>query len=181
MDRACMTEGGRRWWHRLLDSGAQLHSLCHAADPALRGASLDLLSQLCPPARSPDEVQSKLPRMDGEPSCQSANQNGQSRSGFLQGTARRNPATAGGPQSLRSGMGAPCVARRVQAFVADKLPEESWSRKGTCVSWTLFLRCSFTVAKRPTSSKKELTTLLADFRSFPRNGVEVLLTPDDRF
>ena len=94
-----------------------------------------------------------------------------------------NPATAGTPQSLRSGMGAPCVARRVQtSLFHDKLPEESWSRNAdVCVLDLVSSGCSFTVANRPISAKKELTTLLADFRSFPRNGVEVLLTPDDRF
>ena len=34
VDRASTTRGRRKWWHRLLDSGAQLHSLCDAADPA---------------------------------------------------------------------------------------------------------------------------------------------------
>ena len=69
--RACMAEGRRKWWRRLLDSGAQMRSLCDAANPGLREASLDLLSRLCLPARSADhgaldEVRSKLPPADNE-------------------------------------------------------------------------------------------------------------------
>ena len=69
--RVCMAEGRRKWWRRLLDSGAQMRSICDAANPALREASLDLLSRLCLLARSaddgaPDEVRSKLPPADNE-------------------------------------------------------------------------------------------------------------------
>ena len=40
--RACMTEGRRKWWHRLMDCGCgvQLHSLCDAADPAWLSSQL---------------------------------------------------------------------------------------------------------------------------------------------
>ena len=51
--------------------------------------------------------------------------------------------------------------------------------KGTCVSWTLILRCSFTVARRPAPSKRN--SLVVDLRFFSWDGVEVLSSPNDRF
>ena len=50
------------------------------------------------------------------------------------------------------------------------------------MSWTLFLcAVSFNCGEKAEGIEQELATLLADLRSFSRNGVEVLSSPDDRF
>ena len=52
----------------------------------------------------------------------------------------------------------------LHTIVADKLPEEVQSRKGTYVSWTLILCCSFTLVRRPTHPN-QLATFSADLES----------------
>ena len=68
----------------------------------------------------------------------------------------------------------------LHTFDADKLPEESLvTPRYVCVLdlvSALFVYCG----EKAESIKQELATLLADLRSFSRNGVEVLASPDDR-
>ena len=64
--------------------------------------------------------------------------------------------------------------------VADKHPEESLvTQSDLCVLGvaSLFVYC----CQKADPIEKELATLVADLRSFSRNGVEVLSSPHDRF
>ena len=73
----------------------------------------------------------------------------------------------------------PCPAC---TFVADKFPEESLvKQRDVCVLDSCCFAARFTVARRPTPSKRNSPRLSLASDPSRRNGVEVLSSPDDGF
>uniref|UniRef100_A0A7S1ACU6 PH domain-containing protein n=1 Tax=Noctiluca scintillans TaxID=2966 RepID=A0A7S1ACU6_NOCSC len=69
----------------------------------------------------------------------------------------------------------------LHTFVADKLPEESLVTQRDVFVLDLVSSLYVYCGEKADPIERELATLVADLRSFSRNGVEVLSSPDERF